>query len=398
MVNILKKTLIISGSSPRIENLFSGIFVKKRLEKMSIKKINFEVYSFYYNESLFIKFIKRITGISRIYNYVSKFSFEGFTWNFLVVKRNIFDVLFKTVSPIRMFKILDKSLDLLKYDFVIAHIAYREGYVANLIKNKYNIPYVLFLHGSDIHTNPMKNKKIKECTLKALEGADKCIFVSKKLLEQAKDLGFTGNHSIVIPNGFDPEIFYYEDKFEKKKELDFKSNKLVGFVGNLTDIKNVDLLPDIFLNIVNEYENVEFVVVGDGDKKDFLHNNFKNKGLKVNMTGFLEQKEVSDYMKAMDVLILPSKNEGWPCVIIEAQACGTYTIGSNKGGIPEAIGDVGKTFELNEDFIFNISSNIVNILNIGYDVKKILNRVKNYTWDNLVDKEIEVFKKINLKK
>ncbi len=40
----------------------------------------------------------------------------------------------------------------------------------------------------------------------------------------------------------------------------------------------------------------------------------------------------------MNVIILPSRNEGFGAVVIEAQACGTCVVGSNNGGIPEAIG------------------------------------------------------------
>ena len=43
-------------------------------------------------------------------------------------------------------------------------------------------------------------------------------------------------------------------------------------------------------------------------------------------------------MNTMDVMILPSKREGFGCVVTEANACGAAVVGSNAGGIPEAIG------------------------------------------------------------
>lgn len=38
--------------------------------------------------------------------------------------------------------------------------------------------------------------------------------------------------------------------------------------------------------------------------------------------------EVPYYMNAIDVMILPSRNEGWPCIVLEAQACGVPVAGS----------------------------------------------------------------------
>ncbi|MDN5345742.1 MAG: teichuronic acid biosynthesis glycosyltransferase TuaC [Petrotoga sp.] len=74
-------------------------------------------------------------------------------------------------------------------------------------------------------------------------------------------------------------------------------------------------------------------------------------GLDVVFAGRVPQVEVAKYMNAMDVMVLPSRNEGFGAVVIEAQACGTCVVGSSNGGIPEAIGfeeyvvKEGKNFE-----------------------------------------------------
>jgi len=63
--------------------------------------------------------------------------------------------------------------------------------------------------------------------------------------------------------------------------------------------------------------------------------------LSVDLVGCAWQDDVYKYMELMDVLILPSRNEGWQCVVLEAQACGVPVVGSDNWGISEVIEDGG---------------------------------------------------------
>lgn len=388
------RILILSGIYPLNKNSYGGIFIRKRLEYLVKNNVDFDIFSIKNIDSFFLIFLKKFFG-KNILNDDKKFlEFEKYIWNFVVNNRNFNDYIFQRIYIKKIFKKLEKRININKYNIISAHWIYPEGLIAYKIKKKYGIPYSITLHGSDIHTNPFKNEKIKKYTLKVLENADKCIFVSDALRKKAIEFGYSNKNSVVISNGYDPNIFYFENKKNKKKKLKFKAEKLIGFVGNLIDVKNILILPEIFEKVKNEYKNVEFVIVGEGNLKKNLEKSFQEKSLEVRFTGKLKQEQVAEYMKAMDVMILPSKNEGWPCVILESQACGTYTVGSKVGGIPEAIGAVGETFELDENFVDNISKSIINKLKNGYDMDKILKRVKNFTWEEIVEKEIEIFNKI----
>ena len=90
-------------------------------------------------------------------------------------------------------------------------------------------------HGSDIHSVVKRNRP---SALKALEKAAKCIFVSRALQEQAIYMGYSGENAVVIPNGYDPTCFYPGKKENAKSELGFENRYLVGFVGNLVEVKN----------------------------------------------------------------------------------------------------------------------------------------------------------------
>ena len=111
-------------------------------------------------------------------------------------------------------------------------------------------------------------------------------------------------------------------------------------------------------------------------------------------TGRVAQEEVPIYMNLSDVLVLPSLNEGQPCVIRESLACGTPVVGSDVGGIPETIGDeiYGKTFPVGN--VDKAVEAILEVLSVNWDRKKLNERVLEFSWEKVVNSEIEVYNEI----
>ena len=167
--------------------------------------------------------------------------------------------------------------------------------------------------------------------------------------------------------------------------------KYVGFVGGLIEIKRADKLIEIFELIRKRVPKVKFIVVGDGHLRRKMEKQAKRKGLDVLFTGRLDQSEVAKYMNAMDVMILPSRSEGWPCVVLEAQACGTCVIGSSNGGIPEAIGFEEFVVQEGENFEERSAEKVVWVLENGYEPNRFIERAKDYTWQSIVRREIKVY-------
>lgn len=288
--------------------------------------------------------------------------------------------------------IIKKDIDLHSYNLAHVHWAYPSGYIFSQLKREMGLKYVLTVHGSDIHKWPHVSENIKKSTVTALENAQKAIFVSNDLLKKAKELGYSGTNSTVIPNGFDPEVFYFEKRDNSKGKLNLPSKPLIGFVGNLINVKNVLVLPEIFKELKKSIDDLQFIIIGNGDLKSELENRCQEYELSVNFTGNIDQKDVANYMRAMDIILLPSLNEGWPCIIKEAQACGTYVVGSDRGGIPDAIGTGGKSFSLDDSFIQNCVNHCLEILKNKIDIDHLLSISKEFTWENIVKQEIEVYR------
>lgn len=91
-------------------------------------------------------------------------------------------------------------------------------------------------------------------------------------------------------------------------------------------------------------------------------------------------------------LTFSSRNESWPCVVLEARACGTCVVGSSNGGIPEAIGFEKYVVEEGEDFEERFGNKVVEVLKNGYNSEELTQRAKEYTWKKIVEREINLYK------
>ena len=288
----------------------------------------------------------------------------------------------------RRYKLLKDKVDLKRYDVIYIHAAYPNTKVVKKIKDNYHIPYVITLHGSDINMISKKSDKTKRSVVETLENAEKCIFVSNKLLNEAIKQGYSGKNSVVIPNGYSKEVFKDMDKSRIRKELNI-NKKNIGFVGNLIPVKRADEFPDIFKNIYDKDKDVVFTVIGDGGLKETIKEKCDELKLPVDFLGKVDKDKIPYYMNSMDLLILPSRNEGWPCVVTEAIACNVPVVGSNNGGIKEAVGNCGEVVDDGNEFISKFADKVIQVLNSNksYDFEK---EKYKYEWSSIGKKEIEV--------
>lgn len=393
------KILVITNLFPYPGNETRGNFITNRLKALKKFNVDFNVFGTISQDSLFAKVFRKITGSARQEKYGDYYEIDGIRYNYLSFDRRLYDIfseyVLKKDYTLEYAKELAnkkyKSFVQEKYDLIHAHGMFNPpaGLVAKLLSQKLNIPYVVTCHGSDIN---LLMENAKELYIDVLGNADKVIFVSNALLNKAKSLSYSGTNAVVIPNGIDPKIFKPLDKEKIKKELGL-NKKVVGYVGNLKYVKRADKFSEIFENIALKQE-VEFLVVGDGELRKNVEKECKHKSLKVKFVGRVPNDEVPYYMNAMDVMILPSKNEGWPCVVLEAQACGVPVVGSSNGGIPEAIGNGGIAVEEGENFEKRFADAVVELLKNPINSSYLRERALGFSWENIVKKEVKVYEEV----
>lgn len=135
-----------------------------------------------------------------------------------------------------------------------------------------------------------------------------------------------------------------------RKDLGLDSKtKIALHIGNFSPEKNHEFLLDIFTELKNENDNIKLVCVGTGVLFEKVKKNIQEKNLKetVFLLGF--RKDIPELLSASDCLVLSSKIEGVPGVIIEAGTQKIPSVAFNVGGVAEVLID-GKTGYLIEGF------------------------------------------------
>jgi len=223
-----------------------------------------------------------------------------------------------------------------KFDVIHAHVALPDGYGAMLVNRFYGKPLIVNVHGLDIFYTVKKNHKCTRAIREVFRKADRIVTVSNKLAKKVslycKDL----QKIKIINNGIASErIFQGESRIKQK----YEKKKILLSVGDLIKQKGIDYVIRAFPQVLKKIPNLVYLVIGKGSEEKNLKRLTKELLLE-NYIIFLGQQpyqKVMEYMSICDLFVLPSWNEGFGVVYLEAMAHNKPVIGSMREGIEDVI-------------------------------------------------------------
>ncbi|SMC61447.1 glycosyltransferase [Moheibacter sediminis] len=174
-----------------------------------------------------------------------------------------------------------------------------------------------------------------------------------------KNIGIKSEKIVKINNPVDFELI--ESRLNSKEKHYSGEFKNVVAIGNLSERKGFDLLLKVFDKL--KETNIKLHILGDGLQKEELLKQKENSNLKnVEFLGIKENP--FPYLQQADLFILSSRYEGFPNVLLEAGACGTYALANDcPGGIGEIIQNEvnGEICDINDSERFSLKiSELVN--------------------------------------
>jgi teichuronic acid biosynthesis glycosyltransferase TuaC len=227
-------------------------------------------------------------------------------------------------------------------DLLLCYWIGPESCAAVRLGQELGVPVILGARGTDL-AKPSKNLVVRKQVGRAIQHAEAVLCVSGDLARKAEAMGAASDRVFTIPNGVDRTVFDSNGAHAARARLRISPEcRLAVFVGWLSKVKGVSQLVEA-LSMLNQRDpgGWRLAVIGEG----YLRNAVSRQVAKLGLTGQVlllgpkRQVEVADWLKAADVLCLPSETEGCPNVVLEALSVGTPVLVTAVGGIPELVND-----------------------------------------------------------
>ena len=270
------------------------------------------------------------------------------------------------------------------------------------------------LIGSDDPLAIIKSYKFMKLRFKWISQIDAFISISSPMSDNYRKTNLPSEKLYQIPNGVDTKVFSPDLSKSEKREIRKKMNmpvdgRIVVFVGAIIERKGVDLLIDAWIDVNKKIENSLLILIGpdtydgiDGDIElfrrfgDEMKKIVNEKQLRIRFIG--KSDKVSLLLKASDLLVLPSRSEGFGNVIIEAMATGLPVIISEMDGIaydliePGQQGFVVRDVKELADRIICLLKNDEELIRMGRNSRE--RALEKFDLVNICDNYISLYEKL----
>lgn len=322
----------------KIENLTKSC--KIDAQKYELNNVLEKVKNIYFNDNrLPIRVLQVIGSMNMggaenfIMNLYRNIDREKFQFDFISHKPGVFDDeiirlggkiyyldYITKVGPIKYKKELNMFFKRHnEYKILHTHVDQTSGIVLEVARKHSFEKMIAHSHSTGNSNNLLINVYKKILQKKINKYADVRLACS----EAAGKWLYEGSDFKIINNGIDVKKFEYKKEFrdEIRKELGIENDAFVlGHVGRFCEVKNHNMLIEIFAEYNKINENSYLLLVGDGPLRENIEKKCEDLNIKNKVKILGIRTDVNKIYSAMDVFVFPSLYEGFPVTLIEAES------------------------------------------------------------------------------
>ncbi len=202
---------------------------------------------------------------------------------------------------------------------------------------------------------------------------------------------FDGNSFKVISNAIDIKKFKFNKNIRNRIRSDYGINNkfVVGHIGFFTDVKNHDFIVDVFNIFHKKNPNSILMLIGDGPLKNNIIEKVSKLDLQESVIFTGTSQNVHEILQIFDVFVFPSKFEGFPISLVEAQAAGLPCLISSNITKEILLTDQVKHLPINDpirwaeelsriSFKTDREKSFEKVKNAGFDISTMAKEIQEY--------------------
>jgi L-malate glycosyltransferase len=232
----------------------------------------------------------------------------------------------------------EHGIDLVHAHYAIPHTT-SALLARDMVSDSHPVKVVTTLHGTDVTLVGLEPSFLRS-TRHAIHQSDAVTAVSRNLAEHTHSAMAIRTPIDVVYNWVDPDRFRpicdpsYRRRFAEPGEA------ILLHASNFRAVKRPQYVVEVFAGVA-EQQPARLLLIGDGPERPRCAELARQLGVadRVHFLGSLPAIET--VLGIADVLLLPSSQESFGLVALEAMACGMVVVASNAGGLPEVVGDAG---------------------------------------------------------
>jgi L-malate glycosyltransferase len=226
------------------------------------------------------------------------------------------------------------GLDLLHVHYAVPHAT--SAWLAKQLLQERAPRVVTTLHGTDI-TLVGRDPSYHAITRFSIRKSDGITAVSRFLKgETVARFDVADDRIEVIPNFVDLDVYRRDGHPCHRHQFAEPGEKLVMHISNFRSVKRVTDVVRIFARIARELP-ARLVFIGDGPERATTQQVAEEEGVGRRVLYLGKQESVAEILACGDLFLLPSDNEAFGLVALEAMACGVPVVASRVGGVPELV-------------------------------------------------------------